>query len=188
MKPDEYQKPILPITDKVSHQLLFFDPQHPLARQNGMVVLGRHALSVKLGRWLERTEMARYLDGNPQNVNPDNLELTTRASLAHEVHGKRVVELVCPYCGQTFKVSPSHKDRRIYHSEACRRLAERQFVIDPEELRRLVWEMPSKQIGLLYGVSDKTVEKRCRALGISKPPRGYWAKQKASSLQRENKA
>jgi hypothetical protein len=55
-------------------------------------------------------------------------------------------------------------------------LAEQKFVIDPEELRQLVWEIPTTHIASLYGVSDKAVEKRCRALGISKPPRGYWAK------------
>ena len=51
-----------------------------------------------------------------------------------------------------------------------------EFIIDPEELRQLVWEIPTTQIAALYGVSDKAVEKRCRALGIPKPPRGYWTR------------
>jgi hypothetical protein len=50
------------------------------------------------------------------------------------------------------------------------------FIIAEEKLKKLVWEMPTEQIGKLYGVSGKTIEKRCKKLNISKPPRGYWAK------------
>ncbi|BAT55007.1 hypothetical protein NOS3756_39830 [Nostoc sp. NIES-3756] len=45
-----------------------------------------------------------------------------------------------------------------------------------EELEKLVWEKPTAQIGKDLGVSDKAVEKWCKAYGIDKPPRGYWAK------------
>jgi hypothetical protein len=45
-----------------------------------------------------------------------------------------------------------------------------------EELEKLVWEKPTVQIGKDLGVSDKAVEKWCRAYGIDKPSRGYWAK------------
>lgn len=188
MEPKDYQKPIVAtMTDKVSHQILFFDPGHPLARKNGMVSLGRHVLSVKLGRWIAPKDIVRYLDGNPQNVAPQNLELATRAMMAHLVHGTRTVELTCPVCGKAFRVSPSHKDRRMYDSERCRHIAERRFNVSPEELRRLVWEMPTLQIAARFGVSDKAIEKRCQALGISKPPRGYWAKRKSSEAKEEAK-
>ena len=46
-----------------------------------------------------------------------------------------------------------------------------------EELEKLVWKKPTAQIGKDFGVSDKSVEKWCKAYGIDKPPRGYWAKQ-----------
>ncbi|QKQ74401.1 group I intron-associated PD-(D/E)XK endonuclease [Nostoc sp. TCL240-02] len=45
-----------------------------------------------------------------------------------------------------------------------------------EELGKLVWEKPTAQIGRDFGVSDKAVEKWCKAYGIEKPPRGYWVK------------
>jgi hypothetical protein len=189
MEPKDYSKSIAAtMTDKVSHQILFFDPDHPLARKNGMVSLGRHVLSVKLGRWIAPRDIVRYLDGNPQNISPENLELATRAMMAYLVYATRSVELKCPVCGNTFRVSPSHKDRRIYDSERFRHIAERRFDIQPDELRRLVWEMPTQQVAKLYGVSDKAIEKRCQALGISKPPRGYWAKQKSNELIQEEKA
>lgn len=48
--------------------------------------------------------------------------------------------------------------------------------IDSEELRNLVWEKPTTEIAKMLGVSDKAVEKRCKKLGIPKPPRGYWGR------------
>jgi hypothetical protein len=40
----------------------------------------------------------------------------------------------------------------------------------------MVWQMPTTEVASIFGVSDKAVEKRCKLLGIPKPPRGYWAK------------
>jgi hypothetical protein len=52
-----------------------------------------------------------------------------------------------------------------------------------EDLRRLVWEIPSSSLAKQIGVSDKAVEKRCKRLGISKPPRGYWAKRASGAKE-----
>jgi very-short-patch-repair endonuclease len=49
-----------------------------------------------------------------------------------------------------------------------------------EELEKLIWEKPTVQIAKDFNVSDKAVEKWCKAYGISKPPKGYWAKHYAS--------
>ena len=46
-----------------------------------------------------------------------------------------------------------------------------------EALEEMVWKRPTIQIAHEYGVSDKAVEKWCNGYQISKPPRGYWAKQ-----------
>ena len=46
-----------------------------------------------------------------------------------------------------------------------------------EELEKLVWLTSCSKLSKQLGVSDKAIEKRCKKLGISKPPRGYWAKQ-----------
>ena len=58
-------------------------------------------------------------------------------------------------------------------AEASRHL--RKFDPAGEELRDLVWSMPSTGVAKLFGVSDVAVAKRCRLLGIEKPGRGYWA-------------
>lgn len=52
----------------------------------------------------------------------------------------------------------------------------KKLVITREELERLVWEMPSERVAEKYGVSGKLIGKRCKQLGIEKPGRGYWAK------------
>jgi hypothetical protein len=46
--------------------------------------------------------------------------------------------------------------------------ASRRLEVTPEELERLVWEMPTT----LFAGADKAVEKRCKKHGIQKPPRG----------------
>lgn len=175
MEPCDYHNPMDPTTNPETGQLEFQDDQHPLARNDGMVMLSRHLMSIRLGRWLRSFEIVVYQDGNPQNVTIENLALTTLGKLSHDPRHAAVV-LICPECGTAFKVTLSHQHRRIYHSDTCRRMADRKLIIDPEELRQMVWEIPTTQIAALYGVSDKAVEKRCRALGIPKPPRGYWTR------------
>jgi len=58
----------------------------------------------------------------------------------------------------------------------------RKFEITKEELEQLVWEMPSTQIAKKFGVCDRVIKSRCDRLGITKPPRGYWAKVKSMGL------
>lgn len=184
MEPCDYQRNIQSITNPETGQQEFKDSQHPLARKDGMVMLSRHLMSLCLGRWLHPGEIVIYRDGNPQNLTIENLALTTIGKLSHSPQHNAVI-LVCPYCGLSFKVTPSQKNRRVYHNDTCRRLASRKFEIDPEELRQMVWEIPTTQIASLYGVSDKAVEKRCRALGISKPPRGYWTRPERERVSQE---
>lgn len=45
-----------------------------------------------------------------------------------------------------------------------------------EELAVMVWQESTSAIAAKLGVSDNAVAKQCKKLGVSKPPRGYWAK------------
>lgn len=60
----------------------------------------------------------------------------------------------------------------------CHRLSTfnvRKFLVDDKEtLEKLVWKMSTIQLAKLYGVSDSCISKRCRLLGVKKPPRGFW--------------
>lgn len=47
-----------------------------------------------------------------------------------------------------------------------------------EILEKEVWELPSVILAKKYNVSGKAIEKWCKKYNISKPPRGYWQKQK----------
>lgn len=58
----------------------------------------------------------------------------------------------------------------------------RKFDPTKEELEKLVWEMSTVKVAKQFNVSDKAVEKRCKLLGIEKPPRGYWAKVAAGKI------
>ena len=46
--------------------------------------------------------------------------------------------------------------------------------VQEEDLRALVWEKPRIMIATMFGVSDVAVSKKCAAMKISGPPRGYW--------------
>jgi len=69
--------------------------------------------------------------------------------------------------------NPIHKQ-----SFRCSKCKNDEKIIWPakEELEKLVWSISCFQLSKQLGVSDKAIEKRCKKLGISKPPRGYWAK------------
>lgn len=58
--------------------------------------------------------------------------------------------------------------------------------ITPKELETLVWSKPTKIIADVFGVSDVAVGKRCKKYGISKPPRGFWAKVNSEKIPHPN--
>jgi hypothetical protein len=61
-------------------------------------------------------------------------------------------------------------------STPCRIAWQRKFEIEPDELLLAVWTEPVTSVAASFDVSDKAIEKRCKRLGVPKPPRGYWAK------------
>lgn len=50
-----------------------------------------------------------------------------------------------------------------------------------QELKELVFRLPSSKLASQLGVSDSAIGKRCREQNIPKPPRGYWAKLRLTS-------
>lgn len=86
------------------------------------------------------------------------------------------VTIYCAVCGDPVQVSASHVPRRVTCSIFCRIPWQRQFEVDPNELLLAVWTEPVTSVAASFDVSDKAIEKRCKRLGVVKPPRGYWAK------------
>lgn len=175
MQPSEYHRPFQSTANPATGQQEFHDPAHPLARKDGQVLLSRHLMSLKLGRWLKASEVVLLRDGDPDNLSEANLELTTLWKLTHGKTGK-VIKLSCPTCGLPLQGTPPHKDHRPAKNLVCQRCPEEKFILDLEELRQLIWEMPIGPIAAAYGVTEKAIEKRCQALGIHRPPHGYWQK------------
>lgn len=74
-----------------------------------------------------------------------------------------------------------------YDSIHCRKCA-RRFIKSryqyptPEEMKKLVWEIPASILRKTLGMSDVSIGKFCKKHGIEKPPRGYWQKKKYGAL------
>ena len=86
------------------------------------------------------------------------------------------VTMYCAICGNPIEICASHVPRRSTCSKPCRIAWQRKFEIDPDELLFAVWTKPVTSVAASFDVSDKAIEKRCKRLGVVKPPRGYWAK------------
>jgi hypothetical protein len=56
-----------------------------------------------------------------------------------------------------------------------------------QELYDLVWAKPMVQVAAELGMSDVGLAKRCRAVSVPVPPRGYWARKKAGQNPRRPK-
>jgi 5-methylcytosine-specific restriction endonuclease McrA len=83
-------------------------------------------------------------------------------------------EKQCPICKKCF-ISKA----RVYCSTVCFKQSQNRVNLTKDQLRELVWKKPTSEIAESYGVSDTTIGKLCRKLGLSKPPTGYWAKLKS---------
>jgi hypothetical protein len=51
-----------------------------------------------------------------------------------------------------------------------------QIKVSRPELYKQVWSEPMTKVAAQYWISDVGLKKRCKAMGIPTPPRGYWAK------------
>tara|TARA_R100000152_G_scaffold16228_1_gene7843 strand:- start:183 stop:584 length:402 start_codon:yes stop_codon:yes gene_type:complete len=45
-----------------------------------------------------------------------------------------------------------------------------------EEIEKLIWANPIRKVAKKLGVSDIALHRRCKRLGVVKPPQGHWAK------------
>lgn len=96
------------------------------------------------------------------------------------------LQIICPNCHHIKTLEERRKKKQPKEIKESKRIVKvktprvRKFEITKEELGSLVWSYPTKQVAKMFGVSDKAIEKRCKLLGVIKPPRGYWAKQQAT--------
>lgn len=157
-------------------------------RPNGQVLEHREVASSKIGRRMSPAEVVHHVDELKTNNDPSNLVVfSTQADHNRFHHGGTLVdngdgtftcssnlEVIKCLCGKIM----DHK-HRVCMDCHLKRISER--IPNKEELQSLVWEVPSVQIGPMFGVSDRMIGKWCEKYGISKPPRGYWSKMKSKA-------
>ncbi len=93
------------------------------------------------------------------------------------------LEYKCIDCGGYASVS-KHRCRKC--ASKFYRPINKKFDISREELEKLVWERPTKIVAKEFGISDVALTKRCKRMGIVKPPRGYWNKRKVGNSHEES--
>jgi len=116
-----------------------------------------------------------HIDGDWKNNTPENLRFL--CPNCHSQTGNFLKKKTHKYCscGEIIKTKQAKKCKICGQKEHIKnRKVERP---SKEILEKLVWQKSSVEIAMEYGVSDTAIVKWCRSYGISKPPRGYWAKQ-----------
>ena len=168
--------------DKGVGYMYCYNPSHPLANKAGKVYEHRYVMSKHLGRWLTTEEVVHHKDGDKTNNKLENLELTNHQehAILHAIENGCVYSTKnCQYCNKKFTITESkHSQSRKFCSQICHRNSRLKFEIDKDVLEKLLWQYPTSHISKMFGVSDKAIEKRAKKFGLSKPPRGYWAKNK----------
>lgn len=146
----------------------------------------------KIKEWQKQpiTLQIHHIDGNSYNHKAENLMFICpnchTQTKNYAGNGKtRVVRKKCLKCKkELYENNLSGFCRHCYSSSEMNEVIlekRTKFIITKEELQKIIWEIPSIQIAIMYNVSDKAVEKRCKKLGIEKPPRGYWAKKRSGN-------
>ena len=125
---------------------------------------------------VNRQTIIRWKKKEIDNCNQENLG---------NVRKEKKDMVLCRECKKPIKSNKTGVCRNCFNSyrpgKDCT-LIKRKFFVDKKELHRLVWEMPTEKVGIKFGVTGKAIEKRCKSLGVVKPPRGYWAKKIANKI------
>ena len=134
-----------------------------------------------------------HIDGNSLNNNINNLQF-----LCPNCHRQKTIKYVPQQSRQPKKQSEFKSTCREIispyincpdcgvqisrYSTKCRSCVKKgNFKIEwpsDEELKRLLWTIPTSKLAKVLGVSDVAITKRCKNNNIEKPPVGYWAKNK----------
>lgn len=136
------------------------------------------------------SQLSKYLaPSKKEGRTLKSAELKEKKRLDREQHkSKRTsIQTHCVRCGKEFTITP-YKARVRTHpycsSECVAKGQEKISWPSTSDLIRLIWESPVSNLAKHLKVSDVAIKKHCKRLGISTPPRGYWAQQKSSNGSR----
>lgn len=180
------------VQDKTNIYYYIYLPNHELATKSGKVYMHRYVMAKHLGRYLTTDEVVHHIDEDRTNNDLSNLELMNATEHAkHHLQTVERTEVACTNCGKIFERTERQINKSIsgnlFCSKKCNKMYVREFEVDAEVLQDLVWSMPTTKVAKLFNVSDVAVSKRCKLLGVTKPPRGYWSQLKAGTLGKEPK-
>jgi len=141
--------------DKSTGYNYIYRPNHPNAKQNGMVAEHVYVLSKKIGRPLRKGEQCHHLDGNKLNNKEDNLQLTTLMQ-HYYMHRERKDARPCHQCGKDTK-------NLKYCSVQCSQIGQQRVERPtPEILLKMVEEEGYCAVGRRFNVSDNSIRKWLR--------------------------
>ena len=182
------------VQDKTNIYYYIYLPNHELATKSGKVYMHRYIMAKHLGRHLTSNEAVHHIDEDRTNNDLNNLELMSisdHATLHQEEKHGPPREVYCAVCSKRFTVGSGRFKQSIsgnfYCGDLCRIKGNREFEVDAELLGDLVWSIPTVDVAKMFNVSDVAVAKRCKILGVVKPPRGYWRKVQTGTLGKEPK-
>ena len=164
--------------DKGTGYMYSYSPNHPCANKAGKVMEHVYVIFNKIGRVLDSNECVHHIDRNKTNNSLDNLMLMTISEHArlHYIEDQNVeyINNNCPNCNKDIKTTV--RANKKYCSYDCATNGSRLFNVTKENLHYLVWNHSTVKVSKMFNVSDVAIAKRCKLLGVNKPPRGYWAK------------
>lgn len=161
-----YNKEVNIGTGLVAYKYKYFlDKEHPLAsKPDGIVLLHRHIVSIKLGRWIRSEEHVHHLDENSLNNHPDNLVVLTKQEHGKLHNSPMQEDRQCVFCKNLFTVIVTSD--QVYCSNKCRGLdSVKDKAITKEALEELMPFNTWTSLGELFNYTDNGIKKRAKALG-----------------------
>ena len=178
--PLSYNKHISTRVDKTLGYVYFLDAEHPLSNKSKKVYYHRHVASLKIGKWIDSSYHVHHIDGNRQNNDPTNLEvLSPRAHKSkHRKSGLYASKVrKCLQCNKKF-ITRTDNFCSLSCASSNRFLGGVHNKVTKDELIRLVWSMPIRDVAKKFNCSDTMIHRLCKRWNIEKPKMGHWLKNK----------
>ena len=152
-------------------------PGHINSDVNGLIYEHQLMAEKKMGRPLNEEEVVHHIDENKTNNSLNNLLVFASNADHAAFHRNGTYTLdedgiahceaktnkgnTCLLCGKIIYWTSDY-------CEECSHFIQRKVIDRPnrEQLKELIRSMPFVQIALLYGVSDNTIRKWCKAEGL----------------------